>query len=275
MMIFRKPLVLDTGKGVLTIYSTYDFDFALAGRTNPSTAKVSEFMVSTSNSLKADEEKNTDIVAELTELLVKGIKYPNLILPTLKKFKPDMYTADNNWRPLITTLIDKGDDYIPLIRVALLNYVKYLQSCNQTITTIISSQPDNKSERNSSDPMVTDVTRSIKSSDYYKGYTRINKNSPFILVCQEIQSVELLMAVHSCQLIVGDVWQFVDPHNNSHTLQTGRHIIGRDPLNDIVMDASLTDISRVHLFIELLDNVTVRFLDVSLHGTFIPSGLLF
>ena len=54
----------------------------------------------------------------------------------------------------------------------------------------------------------------------------------------------------------------------------GKNIIGRDAVCNVVVGRALRDVSRMHLIIEPQDDGSIRFTDLSSHGTFLPTVLV-
>ena len=66
----------------------------------------------------------------------------------------------------------------------------------------------------------------------------------------------------------------VDDQGREHPLGTGKTIVGRDAVCNVIVGTGARDVSRMHLIIEPLDERAIRFTDLSSHGTFLPASLV-
>lgn len=91
---------------------------------------------------------------------------------------------------------------------------------------------------------------------------------------EEHRTIDLLLAKHQCQILLRDKLLFVDETGHNSELRTGRNVVGRDASSDVVIDASLRDVSRKHLIVESDGVRQIKLTDISSHGTSLPPRYL-
>ena len=64
--------------------------------------------------------------------------------------------------------------------------------------------------------------------------------------------------------------EVVDEHGKAHAVAAGKNILGRDTVCNVVVGSGMRDVSRMHLIVEPIGDGSIRFTDLSSHGTFLP-----
>ena len=81
-------------------------------------------------------------------------------------------------------------------------------------------------------------------------FSRLPKGETVEIDLEEDHAVDLLLARHQCRIVLGDRLLFVDQRGRDSELRVGRNVVGREATSDVIMDASLRDVSRKHLIVE-------------------------
>lgn len=63
-----------------------------------------------------------------------------------------------------------------------------------------------------------------------------------------------------------------DPSGRTVALREGRNLVGRAPVNEVVVAAEYVQVSRRHLVVEVRDGAIAALTDLSSRGTFVPRG---
>jgi len=168
-------------------------------------------------------------------------------------------------------------------KVALVKYMQYLAARQEMLMAIYAdhNQGAPSNGASSGDQNVALKETSVFSPAQMQAATgavrrlhRIPKGETVEIMLDPTERVELLLAKAPCAIILRDTPIFIDPNGTEHPLRRGRNLIGRDAGAEVVIDASLRDVSRKHLLIESDGDATVRVLDISAHGTSIDGNYL-
>lgn len=286
--LFAKPIELQVGDLVLKFVSIPDFEFCLSGRTSVPSRKITDMVKFTPDQLKKEARTIKDIEKRFVSILSKSIEDPLSINRTIRELDPLIFSQDHNWRDIISSMNNGGDELNPFRRVALVKYMQYLSSRQEIIKYLYSERkkfmdepPQRESEAAENtkfkDTLILENTLfepNVGSDQKGKEYERLPKGEVIGLNLDPGAQVEVLLSKHICKLIGGDTIKFVDQAGRQYDLRNGRNIIGRDTISNIMMDPSLRDVSRLHLVIEKIDARRVSLTDMSSHGTYLPAQFL-
>jgi len=142
---FTRPLELNIGSYVYKFISTADFEFALIGRATVPSNKLSELFRYTKSDLKKESHAIGKIENKILEVLSQPVDGHNSIGRAVKEFDNHIFSHDHNWWNIFIALINKGDEYEPLLRIALFRYTQYLESRQELIKVLYINKgvPDN------------------------------------------------------------------------------------------------------------------------------------
>ena len=88
------------------------------------------------------------------------------------------------------------------------------------------------------------------------------------------QSLSVRLANYDFVLVSGAPFLLVDEKGSDVKLKGRRIVIGRSSSCQVSLDRRLKSISRQHLIVELADDGTVHFTDISFLGTYLPSSVV-
>jgi hypothetical protein len=286
---------LMVGGQTVTFSSIAEFEFSLAGRTDVPSRKISDLMLLSTDELKREAQHIKAIEQQFVTVLSREMESPGRVSSFLREIDPHVFSQDHHWRDIMTSLREKDGDYNELRRIALVKYMQYLTSRQEIIkhTYSIKKQGGKKPAPADDDAPETRyaaldgngqaamretvilssqvIAPEPKQKDVY---TRVPKGEAIIVQIDQGQAIDLMLSKHPFRLAVGTDVTLTDEAGNVHRLQEGKNIVGRDAVCNVVVDASLRDVSRLHLIIERLGQGSLRFTDLSSHGTFLPSYLV-
>ena len=109
---------------------------------------------------------------------------------------------------------------------------------------------------------------------YETSFSRLPKGETVELDLEEDHAIDLLLGKHQCRILLQDRLLFVDQSGHDFELHVGRNVVGRDASSDVIIDASLRDVSRKHLIVESDGAHQLKLTDISSHGTSLPPRYL-
>ena len=281
-MIFKreapKPegLSLVIGDHSYTFATPAEFEFALTGRTSvPSSKLVALADVPDAELLKeAAAIKRAE--RRLAEQLGGVLGDSGRVNEVLDNVELSLMSNDHEWRAIIAALKEVPDSYERYKKIALRNYVQYLSSRHVIVKEIYQHRQLHKDAGTGLDGDCVDLkeTAQYEPSTFKRPtdeaeYRRIPKGETLELSLSPEKALTLFVARHQCSIIKRGQLLFVDNDGRESSLREGRNIIGRDSGADIVLEASLRDISRKHLVIESDGTEVIRLTDISSHGTWV------
>ena len=216
--------------------------------------------------------------------------------------EPRAFSKDNSWRDLISALQDAtGPRYLCRAagRVALLRYLQYLERREDSVALVLREHADShdshdpawqgmatisEGDRAEIEELASEHSGSgpeqglrppaeIESMAASGSFKRLPRGMGVELELRPGESIKLLLSSHPCQLELRQELCFIDVSGDSHRLLKGRTSVGRDRVNEIVLDSTLRDVSRVHLVIEFYGPNRVQLFDYSSYGTYLPRNL--
>lgn len=281
---FAKPIELQVGEQPLKFSSIADWEFCLSGRTSVPSRKITEMVKFTPEQLKKEARTIKDIEKRFVGILSKSIEDPQSINRAIRELDPLIFSQDHNWRDVISSMNNCGDELNPFRRVALVKYMQYLSSRQEIIKYLYSEKkkfmdepPQRESEAAENakfkDTLILENTLfepNLGAEHKAREYERLPKGEVVNLSLVPGTQMEVLLSKHVCKLIAGEPLKFVDQAGRQYDLRKGRNIVGRDTISNIMIDPSLRDVSRLHLVIEKFDEQHVGLTDMSSHGTYLP-----
>lgn len=303
--LFAKPLSLNIREHAISFDSLAEFEFCLSGRVDVPVRKVAALMKLPNEELKREARTIKAIEKQFVEILRKSVESPGVISDQLRDVDPNVFSQDHDWRQLVLALNEKGPEYDELRRVALVKYMQYLSARQEIIRHTFSlKRGQSRGQEAEAEPlgaqapqpparapgelagaygpvnMGSDDTLVLTPEKLQQldltppGFSRLPKGEPVVLATQAGQDIELRLAKHRFVLKVGEPLSLSDEGGTRHTLHSGKNIIGRDTVCNVVVDPSNRDVSRLHLIIECVGEDRLRLTDLSSHGTLLPSTLM-
>lgn len=256
----------------MTVQSSHDIDIALIGRTNPSPNKVIGLLKDTPSLLDRIRNENKETISNIQEILVIGADDTDILLVKLKKLDVRKITIDNGWQSIISSFVNNNNVPTQAIRIALLKYMEYLIKINNIIDFLRSNSPINARKREKEKNIYHEMP-GLQSYNHHKGYKQLPKNHPVSIKLPKGEDIKIFLGNHEYLLKNNKELQLLTPEGNKYFIKNGRNTIGRSKINDIQLDVSNSDISRVHLVIDKLDGNTVNCMDTSSLGSYLPEKL--
>jgi hypothetical protein len=266
----------------------------MAGRTDVPAVKISELALLTGPELKREARSIKAVESQFVDILSKSLERPGSIAGLLKSVDIKVFSQDHDWREIVHDLADRGEEYDALRRIVLVKYMQYLTARQEVIKQIYKVK---KHERTlateaAGEPHPGDVSQELElpegnrfretvifdsqiidqQDQTEQSFTRLPKGEPLEIRLADDASTELMLSRHAFRYVNSGNGHLEDDSGHQYPLAEGKNIIGRDGVCNIVIDGAYRDVSRLHMVIEKQPGGTVRFTDLSSHGTFLPTG---
>ena len=265
-----------------------EFEFALAGRVSPPAAKIAALSRLSDDELLREADAIRAVEERFSDALSGAIEDITTVGAKLKSMEPAIISHDHGWRSIITAL--NADDQIPehYKKIALVKYTQYLTSRQDVVKCLYANRQQRDTGKSTPsngsaiyrptarfrDTMLFDLNDFSYMEHHETSFSRLPKGETVELSLEEDHSVELLLAKHQCRILLTDKLLFVDENGHDSELHAGRNVVGRDASSDVVIDASLRDVSRKHLIVESDGVCHIKLTDISSHGTSLPPRYL-
>lgn len=278
---FAKPLEIKVGEQTLKFSSVADFDFCMTGRTSVPSKKIIEMVKFTTDQLKTEARTIKEIEKRFVEILSKSIEDTDSINRAMRELDPLIFSQDHSWRQIISGLNEGDEDLNPFRRLALVKYMQYLSSRQEIIKYLYSEKKKMMKEPSDADSLPAEFKDTIildnslveeaSEEEVTHAIERMPKGEAVTVTLRPNEEIDVHLSKHKCKLAEKDGIEFTDQAGNTHKLNRGRNVVGRDTSSNIVMEPKLRDISRLHLVIENFGDNTLQLTDLSSHGTYIPT----
>jgi hypothetical protein len=268
--------------------SPQDFEFALTGRTCLPAAKIAALSRLDDDELLREAEATRAVEQRFAQTLSEAPDDVVSVGPFLEAMGSSSISQDNSWRSIINAL--NGVDRISesYKRIALAKYMQYLASRQEVVKSLYANRqprkacegrPANRSivHRPTARFRETILIGLNENSDMGRhgmSFSRLPKGETVEVELEEDHAVDLLLAKHQCRILLRDRLLFVDQRGHDSELREGRNVVGRDATSDVIIDASLRDVSRKHLIVESDGARQIKLTDISSHGTSLASMYL-
>ncbi|NCF28239.1 MAG: hypothetical protein GWP69_12710 [Gammaproteobacteria bacterium] len=268
--------------------SPQDFEFALNGRTSLPAPKIAALSRLSDDELLREAEAIRAVEQRFAEALSGTLEDITSVGPFLRTMEPSIISQDNNWRSIIRAL--NGVDRMPETykKIALVKYMQYLTSRQEVVKSLYANRQSGKAgearpENESAvyrptarfrETMLINLNASPELERHETSFSRLPKGETVEVDLEGEHPIDLLLAKHQCRILLRDRLMFVDQGGNNSELREGRNVVGRDVTSDVIMDASLRDVSRKHLIVESNGVGQIKLTDISSHGTSLPPKYL-
>lgn len=290
--LFNKALALSINGEEISFHTLAEFEFALGGRTNVPASKLADLIMLSPDELKREAKSIKTVEKRFVDILSRSIEQPGEIGRLVREVDIQVFSNDYDWRSIFKALNNEDEAYDELRRVAVVKYMQYLRSRQDVIKQtykIKAKELGRTSDAARPAPGPVEETRDqFKETSIFDSLslevppdltagaqlTRLPKGEAITIRPRANADFDLRLSKHHFVFRNHAVRELVDELGNAHEIGPGKNIIGRDSVCNVVVDAALRDVSRMHLIIEPMDGGALRFTDLSSHGTFLPSGLL-
>ena len=265
-----------------------DFEFALNGRTSLPAAKIAALSRLDDDELLREAEAIRVVEQRFADALSGTLDDITSVGPFLRTIEPSIISQDNAWRSILSAL--NGADGIDekYKKIALVKYMQYLASRQDVVKSLYANRHprphgDDKRSNGSSvyrptarfrETMLLDLNEMPDLEHYETSFSRLPKGETVELDLEEDHAIDLLLGKHQCRILLQDRLLFVDQSGHDSELHVGRNVVGRDASSDVIIDASLRDVSRKHLIVESDGAHQLKLTDISSHGTSLPPRYL-
>jgi hypothetical protein len=289
--LFSKALALVINGEEISFHTLAEFEFALGGRTNVPASKLADLIVLSPDELKREAKSIKAVEKRFVDILSRSIEHPGEIGRLVREVDIQVFSNDYDWRSIFKALNQEDEAYDELRRVAVVKYMQYLRSrqdvIKQTYKVKLKETGKQIQARDALSP-VEETKDLFKETSIFdsvslevpvqpvpdSALTRLPKGEAISVKPRPGSEFDMRLSKHPFVFRNGAVRELVDEFGNAHRIEPGKNIIGRDSVCNIVVDNALRDVSRMHLIIEPLEGGTLRFTDLSSHGTFLPSKLV-
>lgn len=265
-----------------------EFEFALAGRTSLPAPKIAALSRLADDELLREADAIRAVEERFSDALSGAIEDITTVGAKLKSMEPSIISHDHGWRSIITALNAIDDIPESYKKIALVKYTQYLTSRQEVVKCLYANRhlrdsgeatPPNgtaiyRPTARFRDTMLFDLNDLPDMEHHETSFSRLPKGETVELSLEEDHAVELLLAKHQCHILLTDKLLFVDENGHDSELHAGRNVVGRDASSDVVIDASLRDVSRKHLIVESDGVRQIKLTDISSHGTSLPPRYL-
>lgn len=257
----------------ISISSPEEFLFCCSGRTSLPQGRLDAIGRGASKAL-------TDEINQLHRLAntMKKISDPSSTMTVhgFSEVPVGSISQDHNWRDIFEALRGAPPKPGSLLdqcrQMAMEHYLQYLDNRCGAINSVLlarrSEKAAGKDERNSTPVFSPGIVETGLGEVHYE---RIPKGETVVVKIRPGEDVDLLLSRHKCKLIhENEKLKFIsNAQHDPIPIHPGRTAIGRDTINDIVLDAAWRDVSRLHLVINH-DGNELQITDMSSYGTFLP-----
>ena len=284
----REALEIEIEGERYTFQSPRGFEFALGGRTNLPVTKIAALSKLGDDELLREAEAIRSVEQRFAQALSGTLEDITNVGPLLRSIEPSIISQDNAWRTIMSALNTCEQPCEPYKKVALVKYMQYLASRQEVVKHLYANRRQANSaeapRRNGmslyrptprfKETLIFDLNSSSESHPVEIAFSRLPKGETVELALEPEQVVDLLLAKHPCSLVLRDGIVFIDERGKGSSLRAGRNVVGRDADSDVVINATLRDVSRKHLIVETDGGSRVKLTDISSHGTSLPPRYL-
>jgi len=278
-----EPLTLQLDGRAIRFATLDDFAFGLAGRTRIAADSVGELMQLTPSELRREASGIRDVERRFVDLLTDSFKAPGAVGTLLKNIDDSLITEENQWRAIISAIVDEGPGFDEFKHLAMVKYMQYLSARRDIVKSIYAhrygaqeplvpqeppAEAGAKSTLNMEEEPESDTARSQLRFERLPRGERVAVHAP------RSGELSIFLSRHPFQLQVGDTPRLTDDNGVRYPLKPGVNVIGRHPENDVVIGGWYRDVSRKHLMVEIERGGEMHMTDLSTHGTFLPGSLV-
>ena len=277
------------------IYSVEEFDFACEGRHELPHHRIAEISQMSTDQIQETMDLLSRQNDQLSSILVGYTQDAEKARPHFNGLLMSSFSKDHGWRDMLQSLRDvEGGKLVDQCRISLLrHYQRYLINRRDVLNDILLSRKgsmdpslDNKvKEQDSLLPSSKDrapeplghFTQELPEAKRIGNweYERLPRGQSITLTIQPGEDMDILISRHKCKIIIDDK-ELKFLRNDSEepvTIRPGRTAIGRDTVNDIVLDSAWRDVSRLHIVLDHQGD-QLHITDMSSYGTFLPIHLI-
>ncbi len=252
-----------------------DFSFACAARSGLPLERIRWLLELPRQEFDAEEKSVRLLEQRFISMLSLSDASADSLGHSMQAIPISNFSKDHHWRKIMLALSRAELRQVPQLnefrRIALTKYLQYLAARREVLQMLgrlraasgdfsIAVQDGGRSSDQPADlPVMAE-----------KNYERLPKGEGVTLVLKEGDRLDLILSRHKCKLYSDKELTFTGTEIAPSVLRHGRNAIGRDYVNDVILDSAWRDISRLHLIVENMGNGIVQLTDMSSHGTYMP-----
>ena len=277
------PLKFEINGRALSFATLDDFAFSLSGRTQIPASSVIHLMQLTPNELRHEATSIRDVERCFVDLLADALKDPGAAGRLLREIDDSLLAEDNDWRAIMTALLDESPGFDEYKHLALVKYMQYLAARRDIVKSIYAQRFGGQEPLAAQEPAVDGGAKSTLNidEDSESGressqirFTRLPRGETVTVRTPSNGELSIILSRHKFQLFAVDTPRLTDDNGVNYPLKSGVNVIGRHPGNDVVIGGWYRDVSRKHLMVDTSDSDNLGLTDLSTHGTFLPGKLL-
>ena len=277
------PLKFEINGRALSFATLDDFAFSLSGRTQIPASSVTHLMQLTPNELRREATNIRDLERCFVDLLADALKDPGAVGGLLGRIDNSLLSEDNEWRAIMTALVDESPGFDEYKHLALVKYMQYLAARRDIVKSIYAQRFGGQEPLAAQEPAVNGGAKSTLIIDEDPEpdtesaqirFARLPRGETVTVRTPSNGELSIILSRHKFQLFAADTPRLTDDNGVSYPLKSGVNVIGRHPGNDVVVGGWYRDVSRKHLLVDTSDSDNLGLTDLSTHGTFLPGKLL-
>ena len=268
-----KPLRLTIDSQKLTFRRVIDFEFALESRTDFPVVHFPQLIKLNADELEQTARELRRIERRLLELVERSLDKPAVLGKGLDDIELELFSCDHQWDQIFRGLKLQDRQYDDFKRAALSNYLKYLRAQRNVLKSLFETSAIGSSGEMNLGPGETAIFDSStiasakESSDRYEALPR---GESVGIQLDAHGQLDFMLSRYPFTLIGGKAFLLIDETGQRYPLHPGKNYVGRQPGNDVVVDAAHRAVSRRHLIVEPVGESAAVLTDLSSHGTFVP-----
>lgn len=279
------PLTLELGGRVISFATLDDFAFSLSGRTQIAADSVASLMQLAPVDLRREATGIRDVERRFVDLLADAIKEPGAVGTLIREVDGNLITEENQWRAIMSAMVDAGPGFEEFKHLALVKYMQYLAARRDVVKNIYAQRFGGQEPPVAHEPsadvgakstlIIEDESESDSDTDASQlRFKRLPRGETVRVRPPPDGELAIFLSRHRFQLFTVDKPRLTDDNGVNYPFKSGVNVIGRHPDNDVVVGGWYRDVSRKHLMVDIRDGTLVSLTDLSTHGTFLP-GMLF
>lgn len=282
--VFSNALSLQIRDHVFQFRTPRDLEFALSGKTSPSSQRTAAIVRLSDTDLIREVESFKQMEQKVSQALARCHDDPNAADEFLRDLDITLVHEDNEWREFLWALA-RSDGKVPEFkRVALSKYLQFLESAQALVRAIFAE----RRRPAGADAAAADAVRAAANEVRPRQslafsiadilgreparleFNRLPKGEAIAVEFEPHQSLCVMLAKHRFTLASGDPWLLIDASGNDRQVRPEECLVGRHPEADILVYPGYRSVSRRHLIIETRSDTLVHLTDTSSLGTFVP-----
>lgn len=278
-----QPLKFELDGRALSFASLDDFAFSLSGRTQIAASSVANLMELAPSELRREATSIRDVERRFVDLLADALKDPGAVGGLLRDVDSKLIAEDNQWRAIMTAMVDEGPGFEEYQHLALVKYMQYLAARRDIVKSIYAQrfggqesppgrEPASNGGAKSTLRIEEEPEEDTESSEVR--FQRLPRGETVHVRTPGNGEIAIVLSRHVFQLFASGTPRLTDDNGVNYPLKPGVNIIGRHPDNDVVVGGWYRDVSRKHLMVDTHGSALLSLTDLSTHGTFLPGSLL-